>query len=107
MSKANEKKLGDLHGAVATVLNAQITHQVEETAFDEEGSEVPTGEFVYTAQPAVIAAAIKFLKDNQITCDAEVDENMNNLRESLNKKQKHSRLKRAGTAAQEQHLKAV
>lgn len=99
MSKANEKKLGDLHGAVATVLNAQISHQQEDMDFDADGNEVPTGNMVYTASPATIAAAIKFLKDNQITCDVEVDENMNNLRESLAKKQRHSRLSSAGQAA--------
>lgn len=97
MSKANEHKLGDLHGAVAKVLSAQITHEEEEMNFDGES----TGNMVYTATPATIAAAIKFLKDNQITCDAEVDENMNNLRESLAKKQRHSRLKDAGQAALE------
>lgn len=99
MSKANENKLGDLHGAVAQVLTAQVSHQQEEMDFDADGNEVSTGNMVYTAQPATIAAAIKFLKDNQITCDVEVDENMNNLRESLAKKQRHSRLKDAGQAA--------
>tara|TARA_R110002096_G_scaffold92426_1_gene208912 strand:- start:4902 stop:5219 length:318 start_codon:yes stop_codon:yes gene_type:complete len=99
MSKANENKLGALHGAVAQVLTAQISHQEEETVFDGDGEEQGTGQMRFTAQPATIAAAIKFLKDNQITCDVEVDENMNNLRESLAKKQKHSRLTSAGTAA--------
>lgn len=99
MNKANEDKLGALHGAVAQVLTHQVSHQQEETTFDEDGMEVGTGEMVYTALPATIAAAIKFLKDNQITCDMEVDENMNNLRESLAKKQKHSRLTDAGKAA--------
>ena len=99
MSKANENKLGALHGAVAQVLTAQISHQQEDMDFDNEGNEVSTGNMVYTAAPATIAAAIKFLKDNQITCDVEVDENMNNLRESLAKKQRHSRLQDAGKAA--------
>ena len=99
MSKANENKLGDLHGAVAIVLTAQLSHQEEDMDFDSEGEEISTGNMRYTAQPATIAAAIKFLKDNQITCDVEVDENMNNLRESLAKKQRHSRLKDAGEAA--------
>lgn len=99
MSKASETKLAELHSAVATVLTAQISHQEEEMNFDEDGNEVATGNTVYTAAPATIAAAIKFLKDNQITCDIEVDTNMNNLRESLAKKQRHSRLKEAGQAA--------
>ena len=103
MSKASEDKLGVLHSAVATVLTAQISHTQEEMDFNADGEEVGTGNMVYTAQPATLAAAIKFLKDNQITCDEEVDENMNNLRESLAKKQRHSRLTDAGKAA----LKAV
>jgi len=99
MSKATEKKLGALHGAVADVLTAQLNHTEEETSFDEEGNMVGTGEQVHTATPATVAAAIKFLKDNQITCDIETNENMNNLRETLSKKQKHSRLTDAKTAA--------
>lgn len=102
MSKASESKLSALHGAVADVLTAQLMHTVEETTFDEEGNEMGTGVQVYTAGPATVAAAIKFLKDNQITCDIEVDENMNNLRESLANKQRHSRLKAAGKAALEE-----
>lgn len=99
MSKATDKKLGDLHGAVATVLTSQILHQQEETVFDGDGEEVGTGKLVYTATPATLAAAIKFLKDNQITCDIETDTNMNNLREALANKQRHSRLTDAGQAA--------
>jgi len=99
MSKASEDKLSNLHGAVAEVLTAQLTHTEAETTFDEDGACVETGETVYTATPATIAAAIKFLKDNQITCDVEQDDNMNNLRDVLNKKQKHSRLTDAKSAA--------
>ena len=101
MSKANETKLGALHGAVAQVLTAQISHTEDEMILNMDGEEEATGNVIHTAAPATIAAAIKFLKDNQITCDIEVDENMNNLRESLAKKQRHSRLKDAGKAALE------
>ena len=100
MSKASEKALGDLHGIVAEALAEIISHTVEETTFNEDGEEVPTGGRVYTVQPAMVAAAIKLLKDNSITCDVETNTNMNNLRESLNKKQKHSvRLENANKAA--------
>lgn len=99
MTKANENKLNQLHGVVAEVLTAQLKHMEAETTFDEEGNCVETGEEVYTASPATLAAAIKFLKDNQITCDIETDENMNNLRETLAKKQRHSRLEDAKKAA--------
>lgn len=91
-NKATEKRLSVLHGVVAEVLTAQLQHKEAETSFDEEGNCIETGEEVYSASPATIAAAIKFLKDNQITCDIETDENMNNLRETLANKQRHSRL---------------
>lgn len=97
--KATEHKLAVLHGAVAEVLTEQLQHKEAETEFDSEGNCVETGREVYTAPPATLAAAIKFLKDNQITCDIEQDENMNNLREVLAKKQKRSRLQDAKEAA--------
>ncbi|QDP66041.1 MAG: hypothetical protein Unbinned4336contig1000_6 [Prokaryotic dsDNA virus sp.] len=104
MSKATESKLEALHGAVATVLTAQIEHKAEVKEFDEDGLEVGTGEMVHTATPATIAAAIKFLKDNQITCDIENNTEMNNLRETLANKQRRSRLGNAKDAA---HLAVV
>jgi hypothetical protein len=90
--KATEARLNALHGAVAEVLTAQVLHQEAETTFDAEGNMVETGDMVYVASPATIAAAIKFLKDNSITCDIEVDKGMNSLKDALAAKQKHSRL---------------
>jgi len=104
MSKATETKLATLHGIVAEVLSAQLNYTEEEMNFDLEGNEVATGKQIHTASPATVAAAIKFLKDNQITCDIEVDANMNNLRESLANKQRHSRL---GSASEAAKLKVV
>tara|TARA_R110002020_G_C16254669_1_gene770069 strand:+ start:860 stop:1195 length:336 start_codon:yes stop_codon:yes gene_type:complete len=92
MSKAKETELTALHAAVAQVLTAQVIAESEETTFDESGIMVPTGNMVFTASPATIAAAIKFLKDNQITADIETDENLSNLKEKLAKKQRHSRM---------------
>lgn len=99
-TKAPERKLSELHGAVAEVLLAQVTHEVEETTFDAEGNMVPTGDMMYSASPALLATAIKFLKDNSITCDIEVNTNMTNLKDTLSAKQKHSRLASATSAAQ-------
>ena len=96
--KATENKLGELHAVVATVLASQLSHQEEGTDFNDEGEMVPNGEMQYSASPAVIAAAIKFLKDNDITADAEQDENLSNLRDVLAKKQKHSRVSGAAAA---------
>jgi len=99
MSKGSEKKLSTLHGVVADVLTAQLQVTEEEEIFNDLGESEKTGRVLHTAAPATIAAAIKFLKDNQITCDIETDENMNNLRETLARKQKHSRLTDAAKAA--------
>lgn len=100
MSKATETKLGLLHGAVAEVLLAQVTREEAETTFNADGEMVETGEMVYSASPATLATAIKFLKDNNITCDIEVNKNMSKLKDVLSQKQKHSRLQSASAAAQ-------
>lgn len=99
MSKATEEKLSALHAAVADVLTAQVTHQQEDVSFDAEGNEVSSGEMVYTASPATIAVAVKFLKDNSITADINTNENLNSLRDQLANKQKRSRLEDPALAA--------
>ena len=101
MNKATEQKLSALHGAVAEVLTKQVIRIEEETEFNEDGLEVKTGKKSFSASPALIATAIKFLKDNEITCDAAQDENLGSLREALGNKQKHSRLKSGQVASLE------
>ncbi len=99
MTKATEVALSHLHGAVTRALTMQI-EQVE-TVYDEyteEGEPLGEGQVVSTASPAALAASIKFLKDNQITCDIEENDNVSNLRDKLEKQQKRSRLN-ASTAA--------
>jgi hypothetical protein len=91
MSKATETQLTELHGVIAKVLTAQISRQEALTSFDEDGAMVTLDEMVYTASPAVVSAAIKFLKDNQISADIETNEDLSNLKDVLAKKQKHSR----------------
>jgi hypothetical protein len=99
MSRASEDALGNLHSSVARVLDSVVTKQEEVVEYDEEGNATPTGEMEYTCTPAMMAAAIKFLKDNSITCDIEQSENMGNLREALGKKQKRSRMSDPKVAA--------
>ena len=65
MSKATEDALSALHGTVAKVLTAQLTYEDEPVSFGLDGAE-GGGELRYSATPATIAAAIKFLKDNGI-----------------------------------------
>jgi len=105
MSKASEKALGVLHGAIATVLTEQVLMTEEETIINLDGELEGTGEKLFSASPATIAQAIKFLKDNSITSDIKVDKNMGKLEEALNNKQLNSRKKLADptAAAQEVH----
>tara|TARA_R110000787_G_scaffold79937_1_gene174396 strand:- start:1910 stop:2218 length:309 start_codon:yes stop_codon:yes gene_type:complete len=100
MTKATETKLAALHNAVATVLVEQVLHEEEETTFDGEGETVGTGMMIKTASPALLATAARFLKDNDITCDVEQDENLSGLKDLLSNKQRHSRLKNASDEAQ-------
>jgi hypothetical protein len=99
MAKATETKLAALHNAVAQVLTEQVLHEEEETTFDGEGETVGTGMMIKTATPALLATAARFLKDNDITCDVEQDENMSGLKDLLSNKQRHSRLKDASDEA--------
>lgn len=101
MTKASESKLAVLHSAVATVLTEQVLHEEEETTFDGEGETIGTGVMVKTATPALLATAARFLKDNDITCDVEQDENLSGLKDVLANKQRHSRLTAAKTEARE------
>ena len=82
MSKAAEKELSELHGLVAQVLSAQIGDKI--TITDETGEERE----IYGAAPAVIAQAVKFLKDNDITASVEEDENLSELDDLLKKKRR-------------------
>ena len=64
--KASEDKLADLHGVVAEYLTLAIS----------------SGK----ATPAVLGAAITFLKNNSITADPATNERINALRETLKAK---------------------
>ena len=92
MSKATETKLGELHGLVSDVLCSQLSQEEDVVEYDKDGVMMKTGERVKSASPATIAAAIKFLKDNNITSDIDKDENLTKLSDVLAKKQTQSRL---------------
>lgn len=71
---ASEKVLGDLHAAVANALTEQVKgYTVVE---DEVEKEVKPS-------PALLGAAIAFLKNNNITADAEDNAALRELGESL------------------------
>lgn len=87
---ATDTVLGELHSQVAKTLIAQVEHQEEEVTWDDGGNEVRTGKMKYTAAPATLAAAIKFLKDNNVTCDIEGNTDINDLKSALERKQLRS-----------------
>ena len=71
---ASEKKLGDLHEAVAEALTEQVKGY---TVIEDEQ------EKVIKPSPALLGAAIAFLKNNNITADAEDNAALRELGESL------------------------
>ena len=85
MDKATEKELGSLHGVVAKTLKDQL--EAKATIIGEDGEPVEMS----MATPQVLAQAIKFLKDNNVTAVMEVGDDMDDLKEILAKKQKKGR----------------
>lgn len=88
---ANEDILGKLHDMTATALMALLDGT---PILNEEGVEV--GRMMPTA--AVIQAAAKFLKDNNITCAPSEDNKMGELRDALDEKNKRREQRRASRA---------
>ena len=88
MNKADEKQLEGLHGQVAKVLNSQISETMvikdEETGEEQE---------VFTATPATVTAAIRFLKDNDVTASIEDDDNLSELKGQLQEKRERRKLR--------------
>ena len=80
------KELNNLHTVVAQVLVTELT---KKDTMMIDGEEID----VSSPSPAMVAQAIKFLKDNNISSTVEDDVNLNELSEILAKKTKHSHLK--------------
>lgn len=76
---ASEQKLGDLHEAVADALSEQVRGYTK-VELNAEGDQVETE---VKASPALLSAAIAFLKNNNITADAEDNEALRNLGQAL------------------------
>jgi len=88
---ASETKLGALHEKVAEVLldaleGDTIPGYTEENPATGEVTEVPDRKL--PASAAIIAAATKFLKDNNITCAPSQDNAVGSLVDKLKAKQK-------------------
>lgn len=78
-------ELNSLHTVVAKVL---ITELTKTDTMIIDGEEVD----ISSPSPAMVAQAIKFLKDNNISSTVEDDVNLHELKHTLEKKQKHSTL---------------
>lgn len=91
MSKAAEKELNALHGKVAVTMAKYL--EAGETASlllaefgGDENFPKPVRKFLeefIDVSPAMLTVITRFLKDNEITADAEKDNSMNALEQAL------------------------
>ena len=92
MSKATDKLLGELHGRLAkSMLGALQASEQAAALLEEYGEELPGAVQAFLvktadANPALLTAVAKFLKDNKITCAIEDSEEMSELEQRLAKK---------------------
>ncbi len=77
---ASDKTLGALHQKVAEALTEQV-EGYDEPVFDQEGEEKGTKRV--RPSPALLGAAIAFLKNNNITADATENEALSSLSKKL------------------------
>jgi len=90
MSRATEDKLGLLHGSVAEALITSISQSSRATALLIKHEELPDDvrrflEECSEVHPSLLTVATKFLKDNNISCDASEDESLSELQKELDK----------------------
>lgn len=95
MSKATEKELANLHKKVAAVLTESLSSTDEATYLVETYPELPQEVYDFLVKltipsAAVLQIATKFLKDNNISCDADTDHGINELKDSLAHKRRLS-----------------
>ena len=82
---ASDSKLSALHEALATVIAAQVQATMQE--FDEKGNVIEGAES-YSATPALLTVAARFLKDNNITCTIEDSKGLSTLNDELAERKK-------------------
>jgi hypothetical protein len=98
MTKATSNELGALHKAVAD----SITKRLTLPRYTGDGDVIPGTEGT-GCSAAELAAAITFLKNNDVMADPEVDEGLQGLREALENRRKSGKdqlLQRQQEAAQ-------
>lgn len=89
---ASEKTLGVLHEKVATALTEQV-EGYEEPIINDEGDVV--GQIKVRPSPALLNAAVAFLKNNNITADAAENESLRELNKQLAARRKDKKLPQA------------
>jgi hypothetical protein len=82
MSKASDKDLGDLHGAIAVGLTTIVKEGVV-IGLDDEGAPIKAA-----ASAAYYMAAITLLKNNNITADASKNASLAGLTDTLAEKRR-------------------
>lgn len=94
MVKATERQLSSLHGKVAQTLSNTLEQaDTASLLLDVYKDELPDDvkeflEKVTVVHPSVLTVATKFLKDNEITVDAEQSGDLADLRSKLQAKNK-------------------
>ena len=100
-----------LHGTIATVLNEVLEHKEEETELVDCGEglmeEQGTGNMRYSVSPAMMAQAINFVNKQGVVADLEGNKDMSRLKNTLDKKQRQSRLGDAKVASINQAAEQV
>lgn len=98
MTKATDKLLGELHGKLATsMLEALKASDQAKALLDEYADELPGAVTAFLskhadANPALLTAVSKFLKDNSITCAIEDNDEMSELEQRLAKKRERKQV---------------
>lgn len=97
MNKATENELGELHSRLARAMKQALEASDEAVRLLEniDPEEVPAEVLVFikkhaAANPSLLTAIAKFLKDNDITCAPSDSEELSELEETLSKKRRRS-----------------
>jgi ribosomal protein L21 len=93
---ASENKLASLHDIVADVLTAQVGDKELYEEADENGKIISSKE-LFTATPALLTVAARFLKDNEITCEVGQSKKTSKLKDRLAERKKNVAKKKLAT----------
>lgn len=94
--QATDKELGKLHKQIAAAFSQALMAREEAAAIlDEHGDDLPDNvqEFLkkYSEpNPSLLTSAVKFLKDNDITCAVTDSEDLSDIQKRLKSKRRTS-----------------